>query len=522
MNVRGRPASLAAALLGLALAAGAGATVLDPQPPGAHTLRSATQLLESGRLEEGRALLREIIEREPGNEPAFLLLGRSHLEHEPVEARAVAIAVLRSGRRSDAALGLLSASFERMRAQGMTPEQEREVRALEIDDYRRVLEEHPEWTDARYRRAAQRVALERLLPQADRRARREALEQAERDLRTVLEALDADTAPRERAAALDQLGQLLVQRAALEAEAGSGAKRVARLNDEAAASLRQAVALDPWRVDAVAEQVQLALARGRGEEAEAALREALAASPDPAVSARLEAMLGNLLVERGQARQAIEALERAVSLAPRTPEAYVGLYRAHLALGEEAGARDAMQRAVAAMPDFITGHLELGRMEAARGDYESAIRRFEILLSIPPQRARVIGARPSRNAHRNRRYHDAAAWLAWLYLEKRGHAEQALRMVERAARFGPLTPALADTRGWALYRLGRLEEARAVLARTAREAGDFPAVHYHLARVLEALGEKRAALAAVQRALAFERDFEGRDEAIALRRALSG
>jgi tetratricopeptide (TPR) repeat protein len=422
---------------------------------------------------------------------------------------------LRRDLRSQDALDLLSASFARMRSAGLAAGDELKLRSLEIDDYGRVLERHPDWTEALFRRASQRLALERLLPRADAAGRGTELAAAVAELQQTLKGLSPGSPDRVRSSAHFQLGRAYAAQSALpQAD-------VAALRENAVRQFSEAALSDPERADALAELVQIRLAQRKADAAIDKVRNAIPRSRSKSAQATLNAMLGNLLLEKGDAKRALQPLERSIELDPLTPHAYIGLLKAHRSLGDEDDAHAAMERAVSAIPGFVTAYLELGRMAVARGDHESAIARFVTLLKIPPDNAVVIGTRPSRNAFRNSRYHAAAAWLAWLFLEKRNDPESAIKAVRISERYGALDTSLMNSRGWARFQLGRLQEARGDLQWAAAQPDASPGVHYRLARVLQALGENEAALAAVDNALSLNRDFDDSGAAEKLRQELS-
>ena len=494
------------------------ASVIEQSPVTAgDAVPRASKLLADGHLEAARALLREAISSNPRDDRAYVLLARSYLASEPQRARRVAIALLRRGVRSVDTLNMLTASYEKVRSKGLSVEQEQAFRNDEIKDLGQVLDRHPDWPEPLYRRGSQHLALERLLPRGDRGARDRELADARRDLERVLSMLADGDPVRVRSSAHHQLGRAYAAQAQVRSDAGGDARVVQRLRRAAAKQFSRALSLDPERVDAAGELVLVHLAGGQPKSAAKAIREALGISRKPKAEAKLHSMLGNLYADGGRWRDAVASLERALLLEPRTPDAYIGLLKAHRGLADAAAADAALERGLAAMPGLLIAHLELGKLDVARGDYAAAAAHFLALMRVAPVDSVVVGTRPSRNVHRNRLYHNAASWLAWLLVAKQDRPAEALKAVTFALRFGPLDPALADTRGLALHKLGRHREAREVLARTAREAGDFPAVHLHLAQTLAALGDRKSALAAVERALAFEQDFEERDAAKALR-----
>src|SRR5687767_7710984 len=83
---------------------------------------------------------------------------------------------------------------------------------------------------------------------------------------------------------------------------------------------------------------------GRLAEAEAIYRQILAQRPDHAKA--LE-MLGVLSLQRDEPRAAVELLERATSLSPHDPHAWINLGEAYRGIARDDRAVDALQRAIA-------------------------------------------------------------------------------------------------------------------------------------------------------------------------------
>lgn len=92
------------------------------------------------------------------------------------------------------------------------------------------------------------------------------------------------------------------------------------------------------------------------------------------------------------------------------------------------------------------------------------------------------------------RPNDAAALnaLGYTWADRGQHLHQALRMIRRALKQQPDDPAFLDSMGWALYRLGHLDQAETYLKRALAAYPD-PEVANHLAEVLWMNGKKAQA-----------------------------
>ncbi len=93
--------------------------------------------------------------------------------------------------------------------------------------------------------------------------------------------------------------------------------------------------------------------------------------------------------------------------------------------------------------------------------------------------------------------------LGYYLIEHTDKFEEGFRVLYRANALAPNDPYIADSLGWAYYRLGRLEEARRLIALARRELD--PKVHWeiedHMGDILWHLNEREAAREAWQAAL---------------------
>lgn len=214
--------------------------------------------------------------------------------------------------------------------------------------------------------------------------------------------------------------------------------------------------------DVLVGDVRMAL--GQFEEAVAAYLVALDKQADPAVAAKV-----------------FEAKHRASTL-----EASL----AWLAGWAQAHPDDRLARRILA-----TRYLALGRVEAARTEHER-------LVELGAQDLEILNN------------------LAWLYL--RDGDPRALELAERAYALAPHDAASLDTLGWILTQRGETARGLAVLREAHARASQRPEVLFHLAVALEAQGNVREAARHLEHALAPGQGFEGRADAEALLRSLSG
>ena len=184
----------------------------------------------------------------------------------------------------------------------------------------------------------------------------------------------------------------------------------------------------------------------------------------------------------GMARAA-EIFTQAIALAPDDARAHLGLAVAQIGLGKSDArrlgellrlARGHLDDALRHDPDLAEAHAVLASLLGTfQWDWTGAEREFERALAIAPT--------PT--------VHHAFAEL----LSARGRHDEALAQVAMASRDEPGAVANVRARGLALFRARNYTQARVVLAEALRLDPTDDSVRVHLARTLEALGERQQA-----------------------------
>jgi len=85
----------------------------------------------------------------------------------------------------------------------------------------------------------------------------------------------------------------------------------------------------------------------------------------------------------------------------------------------------------------------------------------------------------------------------------------ALSLAQKAKQKMPDAPQVADTLGWAYYKLGSPDSAVAQLREAVQKAPKSPVYHYHLGMAYVAAGQPDSARQSLSRALAQDTDFAG-------------
>jgi len=187
-----------------------------------------------------------------------------------------------------------------------------------------------------------------------------------------------------------------------------------------------------------------------------------------------------------------------------------------LRIGRSARAEPKIGEAIAALGPaarvrLAAVQLEVGRTEAgeallrawADADPSSAEARFQLGSYL--QRAGQTAAAEAelREALRiDPKHAGALNFLGYSWAEAGARLDEAMDLVRRALEVDPWNGAYLDSLGWVLFQSGRYAEAREPLEQAARTFPSDPTVLEHLGDLYARLGDREAAIAAWDRALA--------------------
>jgi tetratricopeptide (TPR) repeat protein len=278
-------------------------------------------------------------------------------------------------------------------------------------------------------------------------------------------------------------------------------------------------------------------------------------SGEPAARSQISPLLvrlGYAYQELGQMDKAVATFERARTVAadpsaldPFVAQAYIaaGQYERALALLQKGRKEepddprllrleaDALQRSgrtdeaitllsdhEAKFADDVEVQLAYGSLLAEGGRIDRATRLFDDLDRRFPGRAEIAFQRGAAMEHA-KRYAEAEAafrqalerdplhaptlnYFGYMLAERGERLDEAVELVERALKVDPANPSYLDSLGWAYYRKGEYGRAKEYLTRAADRLPRNSVVQDHLGDVLSKLGDRPAAVAAWERALA--------------------
>ena len=289
----------------------------------------------------------------------------------------------------------------------------------------------------------------------------------------------------------------------------------AGLLDKLIATARAALAKDPASLGPHVPLGVALLARDakRPDDVDAFFELALRATPDE--KADLLLLWGSRLLAEKKAAEAAAVLRRGTESTLPADERATFYFYLSTALemdGRTDEVLDAARKAADLQKDsprppsqvaWVLYHAK--RNTEARDAYNALIDRFESDHATPDVREilrearlvlanlHVIGGRPAEAEERLEQVLDefpddvsAMNDLGYLWADENRHLERALAMVRLAVEAEPDNAAYRDSLGWALFRLGRLDEAAAELQTAAASAPEGE-IFEHLGEVLAAM-----------------------------------
>ncbi len=206
----------------------------------------------------------------------------------------------------------------------------------------------------------------------------------------------------------------------------------------------------------------------------------------------------------GRTDAAIEILDALAKTAPDTPDAWVRLGDMLRRAERYPDAIAAYDKGIAALGDVRP---EQWGVYYARGICNERARNWPRAEADFTQALKLNPDQP-----------DVLNYMGYSLLERRERLDEALSMIERAAKAEPDSGAITDSLGWGLYRMGHHAEAVSHMERAVELMPVDPVINDHLGDVYWSVGRKREAEYQWKRALSFKPDSE--EEAARIRRKL--
>lgn len=220
-------------------------------------------------------------------------------------------------------------------------------------------------------------------------------------------------------------------------------------------------------------------AAGRLESAELICRKILQKSPENIDALHL---MGLVVLERGEPRQAIQILGEVVTRSPDFAHAHANLGNAYRAAGRPADARASYRRAVALQPRFAPAHTHLGLLLYEQGDLAGALSSCQRAFQLEPDNPDVI----------NNLGNVCAA---------SGQKEQAEKLLHRAVERAPERADIHVNLGNVLIELGRFDEAAGCYRRAVEVQPGLARAHFGLATSRRLAGDIAGAIESYRNAI---------------------
>ncbi|MCU1383996.1 MAG: putative system TPR-repeat lipoprotein [Acidobacteria bacterium] len=170
---------------------------------------------------------------------------------------------------------------------------------------------------------------------------------------------------------------------------------------------------------------------------------------------------------------------------------------------DEAGAREALEAAVAAEPHFTMVRLELATMDDRDQQFDRAIGQYRAILAYSPNDAAALNN------------------LAYDLSVHAGKADEALPLAERACAIVKDNPLFLDTLAWIQHLLKRDPEAVVTMRRARSGGSQNPELLWHAAVIYAAVNDLPQAAAELNLALKVKPDLAELDEVKRVRQRLT-
>ena len=299
--------------------------------------------------------------------------------------------------------------------------------------------------------------------------------------------------------------------------------------DDAANLFREQIKATPEAAEAYLNYGAILRRQKKDQEARQAFEKAAEFAPD-----NLTAI--DQLVEMDLADKNYEAAAQRVQEQRQKHPNTAGLYflegKIYIAHGTQrdwAKAEEALQKAVQANPNFIPAYELLASAYYSENKIPEAIRQLDAEQSAHPGDPRPLliegmmyermkDYSKSREAYEKVLTLDpnslvALNNLAVLYVDQLNDFDKAYEFAQKARASQPGNDAIADTLGWVLYKRGEYQQALPLLQESVNKDPENGERQFHLGMACYMMGQGSAARAALEKAVAANSDFTGKNEA---------
>ncbi len=163
--------------------------------------------------------------------------------------------------------------------------------------------------------------------------------------------------------------------------------------------------------------------------------------------------------------KALSYLEEAVKLNPKRPEPYLLLGLTYFQMKEYQQAKDRLEDGIHQDPSNAELHFNLGTIYDKLDRFDEVVREMEQALELDSEHA------------------DALNYLGYSYADRGINMEKAVSLTQRAVTLKPHNGYYVDSLAWALYKVGRIDEALEMMQRALALVADDPVIYEHLGEI---------------------------------------
>jgi FimV-like protein len=195
------------------------------------------------------------------------------------------------------------------------------------------------------------------------------------------------------------------------------------------------------------------------------------------------ALQGELRLREGKRTEARETFHEMLKGSGDSEEAYLMILQACSRAEANREGVSWAKHGVEAHADSEALAFQLAALLERTGEFRESEKAFQAFVQQHPDNAEALN------------------YLGYMLADRGIKLEDALQLIQRAVAIQPDNPAFLDSLGWALFRLGKAEQAETYLVRAAQGSRDDPTVLEHLGDVQAKLGKSADALKSYRRAL---------------------
>jgi Flp pilus assembly protein TadD len=237
---------------------------------------------------------------------------------------------------------------------------------------------------------------------------------------------------------------------------------------------------DPTSLPALTTLVDLRIRGGRSREVLSRMEKLAEQYPQ---NAGVHFLLAAVYFDLKDLRRAEASARQAVTHDLSGSDAYTLLAQVHIAQASPGKAMGDLRAAIDRNPHNVANYMALRSLYEKQGNWKEATRLCEKAREVDPTNPLVAND------------------LAYLYLEHSGDVNTALSLAQAAKQELPASNRVADTLGWAYYKLGSPELAITQLRQAMQKAPHDSVYEYHLGVAYMAAGQFDSAERLLQQAL---------------------